>query len=79
MEDQLKRSVLSEQKISRDEMFDALRKDLTLAGCVINDVLRSKELLNALLDVMYVRYEKTWDARNAQPELPLNSADHDGL
>jgi len=76
MKEQLDQSVLNEQKVPKEAAAAALKHDLSLAGLVIKDILSTPEVLSAITDIFYTRYEEMYAARNAQPEIDFNTETH---
>lgn len=66
METALKDSILQETKVSKEEAKSALKKDLALVRLLMHDIISTPEVMDAIVEVFYARYEALYNARNIE-------------
>lgn len=65
----LARAAAQSQFITRESTRQYLEKDLSSIYVLLSEILASKEIIDAITDVIYNRYEAMRKAKEAQPDL----------
>lgn len=67
-------SVFRDNTLTKDTIKQWLRKDIQGVAVLVNEILHTEEVLNAIVDVFYARYE----ALKAQTKIEENGNDVPG-
>lgn len=66
---ELGKAAVKEQFVSKESVKSYLKKDLTMIHVLLMEILSTEEVLDAITEVIYTRYEKIREAKDAAPEL----------
>lgn len=66
-------AVKENANLGKDQIREWLVKDIRGSYLLILEVLNSEESINALVEIFWKRYKKLHDAKQSQPELPIDA------
>lgn len=71
-------SVMKNANLSKETIGEWLDNDLQTLFVFVCDVMHTKEIRDALVDVLYARYKALHAQKEAAPELPLEEVQEGG-
>lgn len=69
----LSKAASQEQFVSRESVVQYLRQDVRSLYVLLSEILASEEIIDAIANVIYTRYEKIREAKESQQDLPFNA------